>query len=140
MAQERARLFGVNRPYLHQDPAVEHQREVMAAQAVEGITTEQQALEAIGRALAARNEREGIALAGGIAQHALDQGWDAAVDLWCQPMLGGLASRGGWHTARSIRAAQGLLTAMAAKRWPPVLADMPTVQQVAAEVGVGLPE
>jgi hypothetical protein len=140
VASERARLFGLNLPYARQDPAAEHHRESLTARALEGIASEQDALEAIGRALAARDHTNGFALAGGIAQHALAQGWDRAVDLWCQPMLGGAASRGGWDTARSIRAAEAVLADLAAKRWPSVLADVPTVEQVAAEVGVRLPE
>lgn len=134
VAQERARLFGLNLPYARQDPAAEHHRAARITAALVGVTSEQDAVEAVGRALAARNQVEGIALAGGIAQHALDQGWDRAVNLWCQPMVGGAASRGGWVTARSIRAAQAVVADLAANRWGQVLADVPTVEQVASQI------
>lgn len=139
VASEQARLFGLNLPYARQDPASEHHRAAQVTQALERIASEQDALEAIGRALAARDHTNGFALAGGIAQHALAQGWDRAVDLWCQPMVGGVASRGGWATARSIRAAQAVLADVEGGRWASVLADLPAVESVAAEAGIASP-
>lgn len=129
---EQDRLFAANVPYARQNPAVEYAREQRISQAIADLNSDADATEAIGRALQERNSADGWVVAGGIAQHALQQGWDGALTLWCQPMVGG-GSRGGWDTVRSIRAARALQVDLAAGRWPTVLQDLPTVEALAAE-------
>ncbi|MGV8910459.1 MAG: hypothetical protein ACOH1Y_15870 [Propionicimonas sp.] len=133
VAAEEARLFGVNLPYVHQDPAVEYARESRIEAVTAPLTTEAEAAAAMGQALRSREPLQAIALAGGIARHASRKGWDEVVQTWCQPGLGG-GSRGGWPTAVSIRAARTLIANLQAERWPGMLADFPTVDEVAVSM------
>ena len=133
VAAEEARLFGVNLPYAQQNGAVEFARESSIEAITATLTSEAEAATAMGRAFRERNAAQGVAVAGGIARHALRNGWDEVVQTWCQPGLGG-GTRGGWPTAVSIRATRSLIADLSAERWPGMLADFPSVDDVAASI------
>lgn len=128
---ETNRLFWNTPLYVHQDPAREHDVKVRVQAITDTLDNEQAAQAAMNRLLRAAHIGDNLALAGGVAAHALQKGWDSIVAAWVSsPQLGG--ARGGWATVERIKTAQALL----AGDLPPVLQELPPLSEMAEGWGM----
>lgn len=94
--------------HAHRDPAREHDQRVRVKAITDALETEQDAQAVMDRLLTRAYVGDNLTLAGGLAAHALQEGWDSILATWVSsPQLGG--GRGGWASVERIKAAQALL-------------------------------
>lgn len=130
IAKETQRLFGTAPLYARRDPAREHATKARIDALTATLTTEQEAAKAFNQLLGKAHMGDNVEIAGGIAAKAMQEGWEGILGVWVtNPSLG--QKKGGWSTVHAIRAAQRLLTG---EDLPLVLQDMPSVEEIKAQV------
>lgn len=131
--RECRRMFASQPANVWSSPERDHHVKVQVEVATKSLKSEEDAAKALDECLRWLEQGDNLYVAGGIAQKAMEQGWEQVLGTWVSSQALG-AQRGGWATISRIRDAQKIVDG----ELPFMLADLPSLQHMAASMNLSL--